>query len=432
MSYQEAAHTKARKGWPLQSPDSRGRMRSDFDEIGAFARPRDTKSSLSGATRDCTLCHFLSRCGRRVTVLPVRFDYKGIGARDGGTDMGLARAAHCCVVVGGLAVVLYAALGNPDGDLKATLARLDARPTLASSHAALVAPDLRAVLSPSVAALAAPDVAVARPDSDLGAARPYEDASDVTGLAGKVALAKPDVDPNSPKTSEECLLDEVCVDQYLWVVYDRARKVDTVKVEEQVKVTVKTKGGKTRTVTKTITKFVDEDFTWKDPQAAEKAGMSMSQYVLGGMDREFKGRLYRLFHALDDAGFIPGMTSGFRDDYRQSIASGNKAAINRSYHGGSLRGGYGHGLAADVVSMRGETRVERAASSEILWKWIDKHGSEFGIGRPYLDRDPPHIAPIDGREYADKRGVKPKQAGLSEKEAPRPAPVAARVSESAR
>jgi hypothetical protein len=65
--------------------------------------------------------------------------------------------------------------------------------------------------------------------------------------------------------------------------------------------------------------------------------MSVSQYVIGGMDRGFKARLYNLFRALDDAGLAPGMTSGFRDDYRQSIASGNKAEINRSYHGGSLR-----------------------------------------------------------------------------------------------
>src|SRR6266481_9849812 len=32
------------------------------------------------------------------------------------------------------------------------------------------------------------------------------------------------------------------------------------------------------------------------------------------------------------------------------------------------------------------------------------HGKEFGIGRPYLDRDPPHLAPIDGKEYAAHRG----------------------------
>ena len=42
-------------------------------------------------------------------------------------------------------------------------------------------------------------------------------------------------------------------------------------------------------------------------------------------------------------------------------------------------------------------------SSEHLWKWIDLHGKEFGIGRPYLDKDPAHVAPIDGKEYADHR-----------------------------
>jgi hypothetical protein len=30
---------------------------------------------------------------------------------------------------------------------------------------------------------------------------------------------------------------------------------------------------------------------------------------------------------------------------------------------------------------------------------------ELGIGRPYLDKDPPHVAPIDGKEYADKRNA---------------------------
>jgi hypothetical protein len=96
-------------------------------------------------------------------------------------------------------------------------------------------------------------------------------------------------------------------------------------------------------------------------------------------------------------------TTRVRDDYRQSLASGLKAATDRSYHGGSFRGGYGHGLAADLVSVKGETRAERLMSSEILWKWIDAHGNEFGIGRPYLNRDPPHVAPVDGKEYADHR-----------------------------
>ncbi|HEX2473162.1 MAG TPA: hypothetical protein VHK01_00365 [Lacipirellulaceae bacterium] len=218
----------------------------------------------------------------------------------------------------------------------------------------------------------------------------------------------------SPReASDECVLNEVCIDQYLWSVYERARKVDTIKVQEQIETTVKN-NGKSRTVKKTVTKFVVEDFSWKDPRAAEKAGMSVAQYVIGGMERAFKVRLYHLFRALDEAGLAPGMTSGFRDDYRQSITSGNKAATNSSYHGGSLRGGYGHGLAADIVSVKGETRTERCISSQILWKWIDAHGKEYGIGRPYLDKDPPHIAPIDGTEYADKRGV---NARLAKKDA---------------
>jgi len=207
---------------------------------------------------------------------------------------------------------------------------------------------------------------------------------------------------SSVGTADECLGAETCIDQYLWSVYQRAPKLDTIKVAEQIKVTVKKKG-KTQTVTKTIMKLVDEDFTWKDPKAAQNAGMSLMDYVIGGMDRTFKLRLYHALRAMDDAGLSPGMTSGFRDDYRQSLASGNKAANDSSYHGGSRRGGYGHGLAADLVSVKGETRAQRCISSESLWRWIDAHGQEFGIGRPYLDKDPPHIGPIDGREYAEKR-----------------------------
>ena len=207
---------------------------------------------------------------------------------------------------------------------------------------------------------------------------------------------------SSNETPDECLEREVCIDQYLWSVYQRAPKEDTTKVVERTKVIVKT-DGKPQTVVKEFTKLVDDDFTWKDPKAAEKAGMSLMEYVIGGMDRDFKLKLYRAVRAMDDAGLSPGITSAFRDDYRQSLASGLKAATNRSYHGGSLRGGYGHGLAADLVSVKGETRAERFTSSERLWKWIDVHGKEFGIGRPYLDKDPAHVAPIDGKEYADHR-----------------------------
>jgi hypothetical protein len=50
--------------------------------------------------------------------------------------------------------------------------------------------------------------------------------------------------------------------------------------------------------------------------------------------------------------------------------------------------------------------MQRSISTENLWKWIDAHEKEFGIGRPYLDRDPPHVAPIDGKEYVAHRETK--------------------------
>jgi hypothetical protein len=222
----------------------------------------------------------------------------------------------------------------------------------------------------------------------------------------------------SSEALDACPEPDVCIDQYLWSLYERTPKVDTVKVEEQIKVKVKNKG-KTRTVVKTLTKYVTEDFGWKDPKAAQKAGMSLKDYVIGGMDRDFRGKLYKALRAMDDAGFSPGITSGFRDDYRQELANGNKAAPDSSYHGGSRRGGYGHGLAADVVSVKGDTRAERCAWSEILWKWIDTHEKELGIGRPYLDKDPPHVAPIDGKEYAEKRSAaKAQLAGLKKPSPP--------------
>jgi hypothetical protein len=95
-------------------------------------------------------------------------------------------------------------------------------------------------------------------------------------------------------------------------------------------------------------------------------------------------------------------------------------AADSSYHGGSRRGGYGYGLAVDLVSVKGDTRAERIKSTQVLWKWIDAHEKELGIGRPYLDKDPPHVGPIDGKEYVEKRGrAQIKLAGSAD---PAPAP----------
>lgn len=230
------------------------------------------------------------------------------------------------------------------------------------------------------------------PPGPMAAASTVDPQSQDTGLtANRIELVG------------ECMVAEACIDQYLFALYERTPKEDTIKEIEKRKVTVKRKG-KLVTVVRSFTKLVDNDFTWKDPKAAERAGMTMSDYVIGGMDRSFRLKLFHMLHAAESAGLQPGITSAFRDDYRQSIASGLKAASNRSYHGGSLRGGYGRGLAADITSVNGTNRAQRWASTETLWKWVDANGKQFGIGRPYLAFDPPHVGPIDGQEYTSRRG----------------------------
>jgi LAS superfamily LD-carboxypeptidase LdcB len=216
---------------------------------------------------------------------------------------------------------------------------------------------------------------------------------------------------------DECFAVDSCIDRFLWGLYQRTPKEDSVKMQQQRQVTVKKKG-KLVVVTRTFTALADEDFSWKDPKAADAAAMPIEEYVIDGMDRDFKLKLFQMLRAAERAGLSPGITSAFRDDYRQSIASGLKAANDRSYHGGSFHGGYGHGLAADIVSVNGATRAQRLNSTETFWKWVDAHGAEFGIGRPYLGRDPPHVGPIDGKEYADHRpGMKARLAAAAAKPA---------------
>ena len=276
-------------------------------------------------------------------------------------------------------------------------------------------PQLIAATAPTAASQAETGAA---PTLQLAAATPSDrlpnDVMKADAMTGDVMKGDVMKAVGTLEAPAECSAADGCIDRYLWALYQRTPKEDSIKVEEQRKVTVKKKG-KMVTVTKSFTTLMDEDFGWKDPKAAERVGMPIMDYVVGGMDGSFKLKLFNLLRAAEQAGLAPGITSAFRDDYRQSIASGLKAASDRSYHGGSSRGGYGHGLAADVVSIKGETRDQRYASSEALWKWIDAHGEAYGIGRPYLDRDPPHVAPIDGKEYASHRGAKVQHAAVSVK-----------------
>ena len=43
----------------------------------------------------------------------------------------------------------------------------------------------------------------------------------------------------SSEALDACPAPDVCIDQYLWSLYERTPKVDTVKVEERIKVKVK-------------------------------------------------------------------------------------------------------------------------------------------------------------------------------------------------
>jgi len=146
------------------------------------------------------------------------------------------------------------------------------------------------------------------------------------------------------------------VEQYLWEVYLRAP-------------TKKDGAG---------------DFTWKDPAAARRFGLSMPTYVISGMDPDFREQLYHMGRAMDAAGVKWAILSAFRDDYRQKLASGFKASPRNSLHGGSARtGGYGHGRAVDVTGAEGNT--------EQVWKWIDANGSKYGLHRPMPGADPAHV-----------------------------------------
>jgi hypothetical protein len=93
---------------------------------------------------------------------------------------------------------------------------------------------------------------------------------------------------------------------------------------------------------------------------------------------------------MDADGIRWSMLSAFRDDYRQSLASGFKASSSNSLHGGKARtGGYGHGQAIDITSEDGH-------SDSAVWRWIDRHGAKYGLSRPMPGADPAHIQPRGG------------------------------------
>ena len=150
------------------------------------------------------------------------------------------------------------------------------------------------------------------------------------------------------------IMDEV--DDYLWEVYQR--------------VPAKKDGA--------------GDFTWKDLAAAKRVGMTLQDYVIGGMDPEFREQLYHAGKAMDAAGLQWSLLSASVTTIARGIATGFKARGGNSLHGGSRRtGGYGHGRAIDVTGADGQM-------SEV-WSWFDAHGAKYGLYSPMPGNDPAHV-----------------------------------------
>lgn len=125
------------------------------------------------------------------------------------------------------------------------------------------------------------------------------------------------------------------------------------------------------------------DFTWKDPAAAKRKGIEVCAYVIGGLNPQMKERLVSFGRQADAKGLQWSMFSGFRDDYRQSIASGLKARTGNSQHGGSrVTRGYGDGRAIDIAAL-GPIKPVLAL--------IDSIGRELGLTRPMKRADPNHV-----------------------------------------
>jgi hypothetical protein len=208
---------------------------------------------------------------------------------------------------------------------------------------------------------------VAQQHADLEQPSSIQDTQEAPAAAAPERPADPSVSAppaasHSPRSPRRKVVWRDEIDEYLWSVYQRS-------------------------ATK---KDASGDFTWKDEAAAARLGVVTKQYVIGGMDPDFRELLYSLGHAMDADGISWTILSGFRDDYRQGLASGYKAHIGNSFHGGSrATGGYGHGCAADIEASDGE-----GSSNNAVWRWVDQHGEKFGIFRPMKQIDPAHIQPF--------------------------------------
>jgi hypothetical protein len=189
-------------------------------------------------------------------------------------------AAALAVVLAGCVVAWLAGFGSVGIENIAATPIVD-RPSPSLTAEVVDAPQPTAMANAAVdsADMAAPAAAVTVTNTTAAAPdepRPIAKAA-LTDSSHTMPPATPPVQvatastsdplPNNAKDAvssievpDECQEADVCIDQYLWALYQRAPKEDTIKVNEQRQVAVKKKG-KTVTVTRSFTELVDEDFT---------------------------------------------------------------------------------------------------------------------------------------------------------------------------
>ena len=133
------------------------------------------------------------------------------------------------------------------------------------------------------------------------------------------------------------------------------------------------------------------NFTWKDKKAADRLRMTVCQYAIEGMAPDLREALYAFGRQADDKGIRWSFLSAYRDEYRQRLAEGIKAAPCGSMHSDRTCGtkGYGRGKAADLWLAAEDGRP--AHNPNPLFQFIDSVGRLFGLSRPMPGYDPAHV-----------------------------------------
>ena len=66
----------------------------------------------------------------------------------------------------------------------------------------------------------------------LLAATALAQADITTGSIGTNSVETSSIDMSAIDSLDECMVAQICIDRYLWSLYERTRKIDTIKVPE--------------------------------------------------------------------------------------------------------------------------------------------------------------------------------------------------------